>query len=145
MSSRWFLCPKCRLFKAKTFLQVLNHVKVHENEPGFTIECGQAGCRRTYRVVESLKKHLYRDHRGGCNGSASQVTCLAQEAESSGNADDDQAEAMWQDVDTLQLEGDTYTEGSKQADKDFQRAKALFIMKIRDERKLPQVFLTWRI
>lgn len=134
-----FLCPKCRLFKARRFLDVLNHVRIHESEPGFSIECGVRDCRRTYEKVESLKKHLYRQHRGfvglgDCNTSESQadVGCDATDALCT----------YWgiqqeESVEDMDLHSDSEAEGVT----DFLRAKALFMMKIRDERKLPQVHM----
>ena len=129
-----FLCPRCRLFKAETFLKVLNHLRVHESEPGFSIQCGHAGCPRTYQAVESLKRHFYRVHRDAY-GRAEQVPAVQETA--AGSASEE--EAMWQDVDSGHGDEANDVVADEMTDEDFQRATALFIMKIRDERKLPQV------
>ena len=60
---KMYSCPYCRLFKARTFLTILNHLLIHENEPGFSIDCCVRGCRGSYHKVESLKKHIYCHYR----------------------------------------------------------------------------------
>ena len=122
-----YLCPKCHLFKVKSFLKVI-HLRLHESEPGFSVECGVLGCGRSYRRVESLKKHIYRQHRD--------LLDLNQK-------DNSRTEDMWQCDEALQDDewGDTddCCMEEEMTNKAFERAKALFILKIREERRLPQV------
>ena len=137
-----FLCPKCRLFKARRFLDVLNHIRIHESEPGLSLQCGVQDCRRTYEKVESLKKHLYRQHRGfvglrldleDCNTSDTQANDVGCDAT-------DALCTYWGIQQEETVEGmDIVFDSEAESAKDFLRAKALFILKIRDERKLPQV------
>ena len=129
-----YLCPKCRLFKAKSFLKVINHLRLHESKPGFSVECGVQGCGRSYGRVESLKKHIYRQHRDLLD--LDQKNNSRTDLEDVWQCDEAVEDDEWGDID------DCCVEESAMTDKVFERAKALFILKIREERRLTQVSYT---
>ena len=127
-----YLCPKCRLFEAKSFLKVINHLRLHESEPGFSVKCGVQGCGRSYKRVESLKKHIYRQHRDLLDLNQKDNSRTDDMWQCDEAVEDDE----WEDID------DCCVEESEMTNKAFERAKALFILEIREERRLPQVRYT---
>ena len=57
-----FSCIRCT-YKCRQLLKLLNHYKfIHSSEPNFQIACGVDNCQSTYKVVDSLKRHLQRKH-----------------------------------------------------------------------------------
>ncbi|KAH7985808.1 hypothetical protein HPB49_026262 [Dermacentor silvarum] len=73
------------------------HIRdAHSGESNFRVVCGIEGCPKTYTVVDSLKKHAYREHRSVIGGSSSTVPhgrtfCEAESGEqptSDGDVDD---------------------------------------------------------
>ena len=123
-----YVCPYCKLFKAKLLLTVLNHLRIHESEPRFSITCGISGCKQAYSITESLKKHLYRKHRD----------VLQPNNDGSTSRYDDNEWYCFEE--TSEERPDIFVaEESLGPKQTFDRAKALFILKIREERRLPQV------
>ncbi|KAH7949813.1 hypothetical protein HPB49_015594 [Dermacentor silvarum] len=56
-------------------VQRSSHIRdAHSLESNFRVVCGIEGCPKTCTVVDSLKKHVYREHRSVIGGSDSTVT-----------------------------------------------------------------------
>ena len=110
------------LFKARTFLTVLNHLSIHENESGFSIDCCVRGCRRSYHIVELLKKHIYCQHRDYLNLSQAIST----------------TNDKWQCNVALENEDgelvDDFLEECNIIEKQLAFKRGIFILKIREER-----------
>ena len=128
-----YLCPCCRLFKVRTFLTVLNHLRFHKNESGFSVDCCVRGCCRSFHIVESLKKHIYRQHRDYLNLSQA-ISTTNDEWQCNVAVENEDGELV-----------DNFLEQSNIIEKQlaFKRAEGLFILKIREERQLPQVGYTF--
>ena len=88
---------------------------------------------KAYSIVESLKKHLYRNHRDIFQ--LSHVQDVIREEEDSTHT--------WQcsEDDCESVESDLFVAEEDNPIDRFDRAKALFIINIREERHLPQVGL----
>ncbi|KAH7974165.1 hypothetical protein HPB49_010786 [Dermacentor silvarum] len=92
----FYRCRKCHFFSTK-YLLLLAHIRdAHSWESNFRVVCGIEGCPKTYTVVDSLKKHVYREHGSVIGGSSSTVPhgrtfCEAESGEqptSDGDVDD---------------------------------------------------------
>ena len=56
-------CPMCS-FEAATVRIVLSHLRiVHSHDPRFNVTCGVDGCTRTFRSFSALYSHIYRQHK----------------------------------------------------------------------------------
>ena len=56
-------CPLCTDFSVPTLQLLLRHIgRAHGNCEGFQITCGVEGCQTTFRNFRCFKNHLRRDH-----------------------------------------------------------------------------------
>ena len=56
-------CPRCTL-KAVNLRYLIRHIGIrHSQERNFSITCGIDGCRKFFKLYESFRRHVYRNHR----------------------------------------------------------------------------------
>ncbi|XP_040070471.1 uncharacterized protein LOC120843248 [Ixodes scapularis] len=59
----FFQCPRCKFFDEKLTVVVSHLGVVHSGEHNFLVTCAVDSCGKSYRHVESCRKHLYRKHK----------------------------------------------------------------------------------
>ncbi|XP_040078364.2 uncharacterized protein LOC120850082 [Ixodes scapularis] len=59
----FFQCPRCTFFDQKLTVIVSHLGVVHSGEHNFLVTCAVDSCGKSYRHVESYRKHLYRKHK----------------------------------------------------------------------------------
>ena len=74
--SRVWKCGLCSgAFVCLLLSELLTHFYVqHENEEGFHIKCGIQGCQNSYRLYNSLYKHIRSKHTAFLHVQASELT-----------------------------------------------------------------------
>ena len=126
MASR-YTCPVCYRFSAPTFQSVLTHVgSVHSWEPNFKITCGIEECPRIYTSYRSYRKHILQKHADFMNGSV-------YDPGNDPSSSTDNSEEM------LSISPHESTPSS--ATVPVTHSMALFILKAKEERKIPQLAL----
>ena len=122
-----FTCPICNLFGGNSFASVLRHIgEVHRFDPGLTIRCGIERCPQTYSNYESFRSHVYRKHRHVLHSTLS--TTDASRSESSIDISN---------VDTSNSIDNHLTEEVI----NIKDAGAKFVLKVREEYRIPQTTL----
>ena len=132
-----YMCGYCS-FQARRLLKYLTHLKhIHQVEYGFSVTCAVDGCEKKYSNVDSLIKHMKRKHTdlniGQHDNEAEDINALVHERERNGDNDVERGE---NDID-----GDDQEEGDHDVQQrvpyDYKRHLALFILALREEKKLP--------
>ena len=142
VASIMYACHLCD-FREKSYGRVLSHIEdVHQFEPGFQINC--PFCPQTYKIISSfryvcisvvaknycitiLRSHLFRKHR-----SEQQEDCTEEQQ-------DHMQDDVQMSLDDVQMSLDDEVETSRE-DQNKRRA-ALFILKLKEERKITQTTL----
>lgn len=61
--SSFYYCPRCTFFDPKMTLVVSHLGLVHGGEQNFSVTCAIDSCGKSYRNVQSYRKHLYKRHK----------------------------------------------------------------------------------
>ena len=122
-------CPLCGEY-SPSMRQLLTHIRlVHADEPGFYLQCGIQGCSWTFRKYQSFRNHVYATHDGTTCTSTPHVEGDKDTTEQNEGEDNVYIQGVEYDHDTLQLDDVT--------DDALQRAAALFILKTRENHRIP--------
>ena len=126
MDSR-FSCSICNSFASLNYASVIQHIgSVHAWEPRFRITCGIDGCIRKYTSYRCYREHIINKH-----------SELLQDDSM------DTEEPIVQDSEYVQNEEITSNDFDDSSIPEVPRPKlynkALFLLKIKDERRLSQV------
>ena len=121
-------CPLCGEY-SPSLTQLLKHIRlVHADEPGFNLQCGIQDCSRTFRKYQTFRNHVYAIH-GTCIGTP-HVQGDKETTEQNEGEDDVY-------VDLQGVEYDHGTLHDDFTDDALQRAAALFILKTRENHRIP--------
>lgn len=122
-------CPLCGEY-SPSLTQLLKHIRlVHADEPGFNLQCGIQGCSRTFRKYQTFRNHVYAIH-GTCTGTPQ----VQGDKETTLTTEQNEGE------DDVYVQGVQYDHDASQddvTDDALQRAAALFILKTRENHRIP--------
>ena len=131
------VCPLCppELSSSLQFntTDYLKHIQLfHAHQPNFHIACGISGCERSFRKFHTFRKHIsdcHRDERNPTNSSQQVSAPELQEA-----TEDDSACHVHhaEELEHEDVRGALFS---------IQESSALFLMGLKEERKLTQVAL----
>lgn len=134
-------CPLCSDFSAPTIQIILKHIgRVHANCAGFQITCGVDACEKSFKNFRRFKDHLKKVHHFqpqlDLESTHSNET---NEQETVGDGDDD---TDMQTNDESLINGGGLEEqsdtGEVLRDLDRLKARALWILKLKEKRNLTQ-------
>ena len=126
-----YVCSICNLFSRNSFSAVLRHIgNTHQYNRNLSIRCGISSCTEVYNNFESFRSHIYRKHRGVLHSSD----------EGSTGRDLGESTEM-SDRDNVELPSDSAAELAelepRPHDINLKSMAALFLLKVREEYKLP--------
>ena len=122
---RMFICSICNLFRANTFAGVLRHIGLfHRFDANLSIYCGINYCPQTYTNYESFRSHVYRKHRDSLHSTLNGIVPSLMESSNS------------EDAMSIDPEEPVQEEPHEQAD--IKESGAKFILKLREEYRIPQ-------
>lgn len=123
-----FLCSLCNNFGGQSFSTVLRHIgETHRHDPCFQIQCGLDQCPQTYKNFESFRSHVYRKHRDVL------YSCSSEEGSESSWNDPPTNVTNYPDDNNLTTPTTNVATGGIGS-----VAEAKFIMKTREEYRIPQ-------
>ena len=130
------MCPLCPVERVPSFRlkkDYLRHVELfHAHQPNFCIPCGISGCQRTFQKLHTFRKHIS-DHHSGDPSPTNQPLATQPEPDDCSITASDQ-----------NREQDTFHHGHAEphtAMSALQKSSALFLMGLKEERKLTQTAL----
>ena len=130
MESR-FNCSICHSFASLDYASVVRHIGfVHAWEPRFRVTCGIEGCIRTYTSYRCYRAHIVNKH----NELISDESVNTEESFLQNS--DHEATHSIEEMDSAPFD-DSLTEVSAERPKLYN--KALFLLKLKEERRLSQV------
>lgn len=126
-----FFCSICNLFGGNSFSAVLRHMgEIHRYDPGLVILCGIGRCPQTYKNYESFRSHVYRKHREVLHSPPSSN-------DTGENASNFEAESTEEyNLDEFEL-----NTNNELAVPDMKKYGAKFLLKTREEYRIPQLTL----
>ena len=128
MESR-FTCSICQSFTARNYLAVIRHIgSVHSHEPRFMITCGIEGCIRKYKSYRRFRDHIFNSHSETVPNDTHGNIDEQPQSQDSSNYD--------ADTDVI---GNDSTTTAQDDDPPLLHNKAMFILKLKEERRLTQV------
>ncbi len=120
-----FVCYICNQFGGCSFRSVLRHVgEVHKHDTNFFIRCGIGHCPQTYKNNDSFRSHVYRKHRDALYSTTQEDGNPRIEVNNNEFVDDPDDE--------------TNQQPSLASDFSLQERAAKFVLKARDEYRIPQ-------
>ena len=74
---------QCKFCDHKYFIlkEYILHLAFHRNIPNFTFQCGVSNCTHSFKTCNSLKSHIYRDHKYKKTVTNAKFKCLEREFE----------------------------------------------------------------
>ena len=140
-----FECAFCNEYQCRTFNRYLAHLRyMHQRDHGFSVTCGIGGCQQKYNNVDSLLRHMNRKHRQyaeqeGLLRAAGNILVNEGNAGAHAADDNDQEEDGVGDnnraIDNNEFVDDE--NAAEQIEIDFIRRIALFLLHLREEKKVP--------
>lgn len=137
-------CQLCSDFSAPTSHLLLKHIgRVHANAPRFSLRCIFGGCETTFTNFHSYKRHIRKKH----------FRELIQQEESNQDSDCEldndlnhaeestsriPASDEFSDLESIASLGDNGNEGVSSMEESNDREAALWILKLKEGRKLTQ-------
>lgn len=138
-------CQLCSDFSAPTPHLLLKHIgRVHANAPRFSLRCIFGGCETTYTNFHSYKRHIRKKHfRELINQTESdQDSDCELDNEADYLSDEEQNIRMHasdeSDLESIVSLGDHDTEESSSMEESSDREAALWILKLKEGRRLTQ-------
>ena len=132
MDSR-FSCSICNSFGAQDYASVIRHIgSVHAWEPRFRITCGIEGCVRAYTSYRRYREHIIHKHGELLRDDDMDVDSLQD------------SEHVYADEEMSNLFDDSAIDHEEQTTNyEIPKLynKALFLLKLKEEKRLPQVVL----
>ena len=131
------VCSFCD-YQTRVFTKYLAHLRhIHRVERGFNLTCGVSGCQKKYTVVDSLVRHLKRNHIEqsealGIGNRADENERLMDVGLVGGNDDDLAPEVP---VNVIQEQDESDDDSDEEYD--YTKAISLFILNLREQKKVP--------
>ena len=121
-----FLCPKCN-YSSRRLTSILWHIQRDHRFESIVLKCGISGCPKEYRNVGSFKKHLQRHH-------PTMLPSLAQDNSSQEEAVTEYDQEGPSNLTPLKDDDRQHQPGTNK----YKRSAALFLLKAREVKRLPQ-------
>jgi len=134
-----FLCQICHKYARRTLSEILRHIRdMHKHFTG-KVRCGVNNCPSTVTSYESLRQHLYKQHKDILKTTADDLESDPREEVSNDGGVDSSPETTSRDDHDIPMDcSDTTSSSHTQQEYDTQIEAAKFVLKLRDGRKLPQ-------
>ena len=141
-----FMCAYCT-YQSRRLNRYLSHLRyIHQHENGFSVRCGVNGCQKHYSVVESLVRHLKRSHNfAHLDEAAVAVDGFIDDVGLDGHVNQQRPDEENMHEGNEEHLGlglnqefeENVDEGHDRVHFNYTRAIALFVLKLREEKKLP--------
>jgi len=137
----------CNRYQSRTFRKYLSHLRyMHERDRGFCVSCGIDGCHQKYKNVDSLLRHMKRKHRQSAEmeglglhvAGGDMPIDEGDEGPDAANVDDHEDDDEGDNINNdNELMDDDNDDNVVQARYDYIRRIALFLLQLREEKKVP--------
>ncbi len=127
-----YSCVYCQ-YQTNKLNKYLSHLEyVHQTERGFSVTCGIGGCQKKYSIVESLSRHIRRNHNINIHVGQPVAIQPARPNDSDGDESDDEYMQVQEGINN-----EENVDPEENAQYDYLRTIALFILRLKEERKVP--------
>lgn len=142
-----FECQFCNNYQCRNFNRYLTHLRyMHQREHGFNVTCGIDGCQQSNNNVDSLLRHIRRNHKQAAEVEdgdlgAGDMNVMVGEGNAgphaAANHDDQEQDGEGDNNENNNELLDDDDNAAEQIQLDYTRRMALFLLQMREERKVP--------